>query len=177
MMFFHQLDYDRQRDDEWSIYAWRNIDGIAVTEDGELATDACEQITVVITYTEVPLPDIAIDVEYHAIAALDFERFNEQAELFVHAGPMLPIAINLIMWQERNNTLLDMDYFLPSVKIIHHKVIANMKEFSPYLEDGITGIIANEKSFGKGPGTLSEMVTHFKHSPFVIRVVLEIALN
>src|SRR6266566_1615673 len=107
----------------------------------------------------------------HAIAAFNFEGLTEQAELLVHTCPVLAVALNLIVWQERENALPDLYQLLTCVAIIHDEIIADMKEFATYLEDCIASIITNDKCFCEAPGPLSNMIAHFNDSPCLISFV------
>ena len=41
VVFFHHLYYHCQRNDEGCIHAGGNVNGVTITEDGELSTDSC----------------------------------------------------------------------------------------------------------------------------------------
>src|SRR5258708_24992841 len=97
----------------------------------------------------------------HTIAAFNFKGLTKQAELLVHTGPVLAIAVNLIVWQQRKNALPDLYQLLTCVAIVHDEIIADMKKFATYLEDCIASIIANNKCFCQAPGPLSNMISHF----------------
>src|SRR5439155_2857938 len=101
MMFLNHLDNDGQCNDERSIYPRRNIDGVTVTEKRELAANLCHHVAIVVSDAEIPAPYVPIDVEDHTVAALNLKAFAKQAELFVHTGPVLPIAVNLIAREKR----------------------------------------------------------------------------
>src|SRR5690348_10644303 len=100
VMFFDHLDDDCQGNDKGSIYSLGHIDGITIAEKGELAANLSQQVAIVVTHTEIPAPNIAVDVEDHPVAALDLNAFAEQTELLVHGCPMLSIAINFIARQQ-----------------------------------------------------------------------------
>ena len=106
VVLLHHLNDDCKRDDERGIYVWCNVDGVAIAEDGELAANLRKHVAVIVTYCEIPTPYIAIDVEDHAITALNLEALAEQPELLMHGGPKLAVAINFIMWQKRKDALL-----------------------------------------------------------------------
>src|SRR5437588_11855420 len=103
MVFPHHINDNSKRNDERSINVWSHIDGITITEDRELSTNLCKQVAVIVADGEIPAPDIAVDVERHAVSTLDLETFAKQAELLTHACPNMPIAVNLITWNDAAN--------------------------------------------------------------------------
>src|SRR5438132_2746811 len=117
VVFLYHFDHDGQGNNKRCIYPWSDLDGIAVAEKGELATNLCHQVAVVVGDAEIPAPYIAVDVEDHAVAALNLKAFTEQAELFVHTRPMLTIAVNFIVGEKGENALLDMYQFLACIAI------------------------------------------------------------
>src|SRR5712691_10421283 len=177
MMFLNHLDDDGQGNDERSIHSRRNIDGIAVAEKRELAANLCHQVAIAITHAEIPAPNVPIDVEDHTITALNLKAFAKQAELLVHTGPVLPIAITFIARQKREYALLDMYQFLARIAIKHDQVITDAKEFATHLKHGIACLIANNESFRQAPRSLSNMVTQIKSPPISIFVSLKTVLR
>src|SRR5205823_12842517 len=101
------------------------------------------------------------------------KAFAKQPELFVHTGPVLPIAINLIVGQQRENALLYMNQLLARIAIKHDQVITNVKEFATHLKNGIACLVANNESFRQTPCSLSNMVTQIKSPPLSIFVPLK----
>ncbi len=65
-----------------------------------MTTNAPHEVPVIIDDVEIPVPEIAIDMEDHAIAAFDFETLTKEMELFVNVRPMLSVAIDVIAGQE-----------------------------------------------------------------------------
>ena len=105
VVFFHHLNNDGQRNDKGSINTLSNIDRVTIAEEGEFAANLGDQVAIVIAHTEIPIPNIAVDMENYAIAALNFKAFAKKRELFVHSGPKLTIAVNLVVRHERKNLL------------------------------------------------------------------------
>src|SRR5947209_7885318 len=101
VMFFHHLNNDGQRDDKGSINTLGNIDRVTIAEEGEFTANLGDQVAIVVAHAEIPIPDIAINMENDAIAALNFKAFSKKRELFVHSGPKLTIAVNLVVRHER----------------------------------------------------------------------------
>src|SRR5436190_16638632 len=126
MMFLYHLDNDGQGNDERSINPRRNVDGVTVAEKRELAANLCHQVAIAITHAEIPAPNIPIDVEDYTIAALNLKAFAEEPELFVHTGPVLAIAINLIAREKREYALLYMNQLLARIAIKHDQVITDV---------------------------------------------------
>src|SRR5579863_5295933 len=130
VMLFHHLDHDRECDNEGRIYSLCDINSVAVAEKRELPPNLCEQVAIVVADTEIPTPDITVDVEDHTIAALDLEAFAEEAELFMHTGPVLPIAVDFVPWQQRENTLFDLCQWLSTIAVNDNEVVSDMKKFT-----------------------------------------------
>src|SRR5579875_1959490 len=135
VVLFDHLNYHREGDDEGSIDTGSHVDGVAVAEDGELATYLREQVAIGIGDSKIPAPDIAIDMEHHPVSALDLKTFTKELELFVDARPDLAVAVDLVMGQQREYALLDLYQCLPAIAIIHHKVVADVEEFAAYLKN------------------------------------------
>src|SRR6266704_842118 len=174
MVFPHHINDNSKRNDEGSINVWSNIDGITITEDRELLTNSCQQVAVIVTDGEIPAPDIAVDVECHAVSTLDLETFTKQAKLLMHAGPKLAIAVNLITWQEREHTLLDMYQLLTCITVKQNQVITYVEEFATYLKNGIARVVTHDKSLSQAPGTFFNVIAHNKGPPSSMFLLLEI---
>src|SRR6266702_7974898 len=162
MVFPHHINDNSKRNDERSINVWSNIDGISITEDRELLTNSCQQVAVIVTDCEIPAPDIAVDVERHAVSTLDLETFAKQAKLLMHTGPKLPITVNLITWQERENALLDVYQFLTCITVKQNQVITDVEEFATYLKNRIARVVPHDKSLSQAPGSFFNVIAHNK---------------
>ena len=56
VMLFYHFDNDSKCDDKWNIDPWSNVYAIAITENRELATNVCKDVSIVVAYGEVPMP-------------------------------------------------------------------------------------------------------------------------
>lgn len=146
VVFSDHLDDNGEGDNEGGIDAGGYIDGVAVAVEGELVTDLRKQVAVGICDDEVPAPDIAFDVEDHA-AALDLKTLAEELELFVHACPVLTMAIEFIMRQQRKHALFDLYQRLSSMAIKYHEIVADVEEFAAYLKDRPVSFVTHDERF------------------------------
>src|SRR5690348_2798432 len=149
VVFLDQFDDNSQRYDERSIHSWRYVNGIAVAEDRKLTPDAAQYVAVVIGDTEIPTPDITIDMEDHPVLTFDLKAFTKEPQLLMNACPVLPVAVDVIARQEGENALFDTYHFLTRVAIKHHQVIADVEKLPSYLEDGIACVISHNKCLGQ----------------------------
>src|ERR1700737_559919 len=145
MMLFYHLNHDCQSDDERRIYSLSNIDGITIAKQRKLAANLGKQIAIVVADSEIPAPDVTIDVKDHAIVAFHFKAFTEKTELLMYTGPMLVIAVDFIARKQRENALLDMYQGLARKAIIHDQVITNMKEFPFDIKNHLSCLITHHK--------------------------------
>src|SRR5947209_12464405 len=99
VVFSDPVDDEGPGDPETVIRLLGDFDRVAIAEQGELAAYLCQQVAIIVADREIPIPNIAINVENHAVGALDFEAFAEQSELLVHAGPKLTIAVDFVVGQ------------------------------------------------------------------------------
>src|SRR5215813_4703193 len=148
MLFFHHFDVYGQRDNKRSIHPLSNINGIAVAEEGELAAHFSQEIPLIITNGEMPVPNVTVHMEGHTVLTLDLEALAKKGKLLVHISPMLTITVNIVAGSQGDKPLFDVDQFLPGITIMHDQIITDMEELPTNLKNRMAPIITNDKRFG-----------------------------